>query len=170
MERITKSMIESIIGATLLLLSISVLPVKAEAPAEPVDQESSSTSIQTVTPESLAERYSMVVETLKPPEKRFIPDDTLRALEKATSAVKCAVTVEVGHSIGKYAAWDPYAVGGEGEEGIGQLHPQGKLPTFLAAGYTNPNDPDQVVDFMNKQFALGDANHWAGYYPNGVCW
>ena len=49
--------------------------------------------------------------------------------------------------------WGP-ATGAAGEIGLGQLHPRGKLPAFYAAGYTDPWDPYQQIDYL--AFALPD--------------
>lgn len=102
---------------------------------------------------------------LEAPKKHFTAWDTLKALENASPLVKCAVTVEVG---GTNPPYDPNAIGKAGELGPGQLHPKGKLPAFYNAGYNDPFNPYQVIPFMEEQFVLGDAKHWAGP-RNGEC-
>lgn len=103
-----------------------------------------------------------LIPNLSSTKKRFTAEDTLKALEGASPLVKCAVGVEVGPGTKEFAPYDPNAIGKEGELGAGQLHPQGKLPAFYAAGNDDPFNPYQVVPFVGEQFALGDANHWAG--------
>lgn len=132
--------------------------------------------VSEITSKRLVERYHALPELtpqpLIPPvnlqsatpiPRKFTPEDSLAALVNASPLLRCAVDVEVAG-----VGYDPYAEGKEGELGIGQLHPKGKLITFYKNGYTNPFDPYQVVDFMGEQFALGDANHWAGV-RDGYC-
>src|SRR5439155_15537196 len=87
---------------------------------------------------------------LTPP--RFTPEQVLLRIASASAQVQCIVRHEVGGR-----DYDPYAVGGQGEQGPAQLHPQGKLVTFYAAGWTDPHDPNQAVSFLEAQLRAGQA-------------
>lgn len=82
-----------------------------------------------------------------------------------------AVAVAQGES-----NFSPMAVGDNGSSlGIFQLHRQGKLPAFYAAGYTNPFDARQNIRFTAEYIANNaDWSPWTvarnlfsrGYAPN----
>ena len=84
-------------------------------------------------------------------------DDVHDALTSATPLVRCIVRAETG------GTYNPYALGAQGERGIAQLHPRGKLLTFYAQGYTNPNNPWQAIEFLEAQLRQGQGNAWTVY-------
>ena len=53
-----------------------------------------------------------------------------------------------------------YAIGAQGEIGLFQLHPRGKLRTFVRY-YDDPFDVWQQSDFAAWQFSEGQEHHWS---------
>lgn len=51
--------------------------------------------------------------------------------------------------------------GGAGELGIYQLHPRGVLPAFLDAGYDDPFNPYQQIEFVAAYTAVNGFGAWA---------
>lgn len=56
--------------------------------------------------------------------------------------------------------FDRFAVGAQGEVGLFQLHPRGKLATFWR-WYDDPYDVWQQSDFAAWQFSEGQRHHWS---------
>jgi hypothetical protein len=112
-------------------------------------------------PITYEEAQEFVNEVIRITGKIITPEDVENSLQKFSIRVQCAVKTET-------LSLNPYAIGAEFELGPGQLHRSGKLSTFYKEGYTNPFDPDEVFPFMEKQFAFGDATHWAGP-RDGLC-
>lgn len=94
--------------------------------------------------------------------QQFTSEDVRERLENASPQARCIVHYETG---GRY---DPYALGAQGERGPAQLHPRGKLLRFYADGYTNPNDPDQAVTFLEAQLKEGQGSAWTPV-SRGLC-
>jgi hypothetical protein len=84
----------------------------------------------------------------------YTADDTLIALDAASSRARCVVGYETGWT------FDPNLVGRAGEQGAAQLHPRGKLPEFYAAGYTDPWSPYQAVEYLDAEIAAGHGSAW----------
>jgi hypothetical protein len=58
------------------------------------------------------------------------------------------------------ARCDPYLVGAAGEIGWYQLHPRGVLPSFYAAGYTDPYDAYQQIEFVARYVSENSWGEW----------
>ena len=106
--------------------------------------------------ERLANIRPPAVEEPVPLVPRFTAEQVLLRVASASARAQCIVRYEVGGS-----GYDPYVVGGQGEQGPVQLHPRGKLVTFYAAGWTNPQDPDQAISFLEAQLLAGQAEAWS---------
>jgi len=87
---------------------------------------------------------------------RFTPEQVLLRIASASQRAQCIVRYEVGGR-----GYDPYAIGGQGEQGPVQLHPLGQLVTFYQAGWTDPHDPDQAISFLEAQLVAGKAAAWS---------
>lgn len=55
---------------------------------------------------------------------------------------------------------DPFAIGAQGEVGLFQLHPRGKLVTFTRY-YRDPWSVWEQSDFTAWQISIGQAAHWS---------
>jgi hypothetical protein len=83
--------------------------------------------------------------------------DSESALATASPLATCIVSIEDG-------SLDPYAVGAQGELGLVQLHPRGKLPEFYAEGYSDPYSPYQSVAYLEGALARGEGPAWSSYW------
>lgn len=106
-------------------------------------------------PSTYEEALEFVEEEKTIKGKVVTSEELENAIQKFSPRVQCAVRTET-------RSLNPYAIGTEFELGPGGLHPFGKLLTFYKEGYDDPFDYEQVLPFMEEQFALGDATHWAG--------
>lgn len=55
---------------------------------------------------------------------------------------------------------DPNRVGDQGELGVFQLHPRGKLLEFYERGYTNPTSVWQQADYVSQVVIEEGADAW----------
>ena len=81
--------------------------------------------------------------------------DVLEMRATASPFAQCVLDKEVGGY-----GHDPYRNGAQGERGPFQLHPQGKLLSFYAAGYTDPHSPWEALHFFEWQISIGEAKAW----------
>ncbi|MDP3973928.1 MAG: hypothetical protein Q8P92_03790 [Candidatus Daviesbacteria bacterium] len=106
-------------------------------------------------PSTYEEAQEFIEEEKRIKGKVMTSEGLENALQRFSPLVQCAVRAET-------TSLNPYAIGALLELGPGQLYRFGKLITFYKKGYDDPFDYEQVLPFMEKQFALGDATHWAG--------
>lgn len=85
----------------------------------------------------------------------YTAEDTLAALDSASARTRCVIGYETGWS------WSPNLVGQAGELGAAQLHPRGLLSAFYAAGYSDPWNPYQAVEYADRMIADGYGSHWS---------
>lgn len=94
----------------------------------------------------------------------YTPQDVLNDLSTRPAWVQCIVQKEVGRSITRngtyYAAYDPYMPGLQGERGPVQLHPAGLLNDFYKQGHTNPYNPQEAHDYLERARERGLLSHW----------
>lgn len=95
-------------------------------------------------------------------QEAYTADDTLAAIEQYSVEIGVPsallyriVSCETG------GTFSPSSVGRQGELGAVQLHPRGRLPHFLALGYTDAFSPWQAVRYLAQEISFGRGAAWS---------
>ena len=114
--------------------------------------------------------FTLSVASSERADATMTAEDTHSAIERASARhgvpvelLTCLVSVETG------GTFSPYAVGDGGQSlGPAQLYSGGLLSAFYAAGYTDPFDPYEALDYMAGVVADG-GGPWNWYTAWRLC-